>query len=66
MESKMLEDLEEDGRNIYLVLKGMVVKTLGPVTRIKLFLHFPSGTCHYSKGHIKVSAPIWCSAATSR
>jgi hypothetical protein len=34
MESKMLEDLEEDGRNINLVLKGMVVKTLDPATRI--------------------------------
>jgi hypothetical protein len=37
MESKVLEDLEdleEDGRNINLLLKGMVVKTLGPDTRI--------------------------------
>jgi hypothetical protein len=34
MESKMLEDLEEDGRNINLVLKGMVNKTLGPDNRI--------------------------------
>jgi hypothetical protein len=34
VESKMLEDLEEDGRNINLVLEGMVVKTLGPATRM--------------------------------
>jgi hypothetical protein len=34
MESKILEDLEVDGRNINMVLKGMVVKTLGPATRI--------------------------------
>jgi hypothetical protein len=34
MESKMLENLEEDGRNINVVLKGMVVKTLGPATGI--------------------------------
>jgi hypothetical protein len=34
MESKMLEDLEEDGRNNNLGFKGMVVKTLGSATRI--------------------------------
>jgi hypothetical protein len=34
MESEMLEDLEEDWRNINLVLKGIVVKMLGPITRI--------------------------------
>jgi hypothetical protein len=34
VESKILEDLEVDGRNINLVLKGMVVKILGPGTRI--------------------------------
>jgi hypothetical protein len=34
MESKMLDDLEEDGRNINLDLTGMIVKTLVPATRI--------------------------------
>jgi hypothetical protein len=34
MESKMLENLEVDGRDINLVLKDVVVKTLGPATRI--------------------------------
>jgi hypothetical protein len=34
MERKMLEDLEEDGSNINLVRKGMVVKKLGPATKI--------------------------------
>jgi hypothetical protein len=34
MESKTLRDLEEDGRNNNLALKGMVVKTLGLATRI--------------------------------
>jgi hypothetical protein len=41
-----MEDLEEDGRNINLVLKGTVVETLGPATRIQLFLYYPSGTSH--------------------
>jgi hypothetical protein len=34
MESKVLEDLELDGRNINLVLKSMVVKTLGSADRM--------------------------------
>jgi hypothetical protein len=34
MESKVLEDLEEAGRNTNLVLKGMVVKPLAPATGI--------------------------------
>jgi hypothetical protein len=54
MESKMLEDLEEDGRNINLVLKDIGVKTLDPATRIKLFLFFPSGTCHSVKWAINL------------
>jgi hypothetical protein len=33
-ENKMLEDVEEDGRNINLVLKSMVVKTLDLASRI--------------------------------
>jgi hypothetical protein len=34
MERKVLDDLEEDGRNITLVVQGMAVKTVGPATRM--------------------------------
>jgi hypothetical protein len=34
MESKKLEDLEEEGRNINQSPRGVVVKTLGLATRI--------------------------------